>query len=85
MTGLRIYRQRWGPLPRQGYMWIEEYETLESLERDSQPPACTCDREWAPILAAAVAGTFRSAIWADSLPENWFSRGDGAGEGSSQS
>ncbi len=71
---LRILRQRWGPLARHGYMWIEEYESLEELELDSRPPACTCDEEWAPLYTIAVAGTFHGAVWSDRIRDQWFSR-----------
>jgi len=59
----QVLRQHWGPLPRHGYQWLEEYDSLEVLDRDSRPPACTCDEQWAPIHDLAVEGTFRTGIW----------------------
>jgi len=71
---VRIYRQRWGPLARHAYAWTEEYETLQALDQDCEPPACTCEEGWAPIYALAEPGTFKGAIWMGALTDTWFSR-----------
>jgi len=67
IRSFQVLRQRWGPLPRHGYLWFEQYESLDALDRDSRPPACACDAQWAPIHALAIEGTFEAGIWTDPL------------------
>jgi len=69
IRSFQVLRQRWGPLPRHGYLWVEEYDSLDALDRDSRPPACTCVEQWAPIHALAVEGTFRAGVWTNPLDD----------------
>jgi len=72
IRSLRTFRQAWGPAPRRGYAWYEEFESLAAMEADPGTPLC--EEIWKPIHRNAEAGTFRGAIWTDPQRGLWFER-----------
>ena len=69
----RTWAILWGSNPaRPGRIWIEEFASLTSvddLDREEMGPAC--DAVWQAIHELSVPGTFRTAIWTDSLRDAW--------------
>lgn len=72
IRSLRTFRQAWGPAPRRGYVWYEEYESLTVMEADPGTPRC--EEIWQPVHQMAEAGTFNAAIWTDPQRGLWFER-----------
>lgn len=70
IRSLRTFRQAWGPAPRRGYVWYEEFESLAAMEADPGTPRC--EEIWKSVHGLAEAGTFSAGIWTDPLHELWF-------------
>jgi len=72
IRSLRTFRQAWGPAPRRGYVWLEEFESLTTMDADPGTPEC--EEVWRGVHALAEPGTFRAAIWTDPQRGIWFER-----------
>lgn len=72
IRSVRLFRQFAGPMPHRGYLWMEEFPSLGSL--DNEPDYPECDEVWAPVRALAIPGTFFQSVWTDAGGGGWLTR-----------
>lgn len=68
-------RLRLGGASLPTFEWMEEFESLTSMEEaESKEYTPGCDEVWNTIYQYALPGTLHQEIWRDTLREAWMNR-----------
>lgn len=71
LMSLRTWQQWWGPMPRRSYLWMEEFESLETMAGERHPE---CDELWNAVHVLADPGVFHSSVLTAPLQQDWVQR-----------